>query len=108
MEMLLNFQEVKEVPVDFTDKVMEKIQKVDKQKEKEKYWMLNHYKNIGKGFIAAGILGVLINGWALVGSFTEGYGVNKTFENVDKFTNSYYRVYEDLKVSLNIFRRDRD
>lgn len=88
-------------PQDFTLRVMESIKSRISGKDFKKYWFAGWFRNIGKGLIAAGILGIFINCSALVANISMEKSFEKTFIMVEEIGNKYMQFYE--QVSINDF-----
>src|SRR5690554_864696 len=66
-------------PEDFTLQVMEAIKARETCKDIKKFWLTNWYRNVGKGLIAAGILGIIINCSALLTDIPLDKSAEKAF-----------------------------
>jgi anti-sigma factor RsiW len=110
---LLKWQELEECfaalevkpPRDFTSQVMRAIKnRTSTKKEYKNFWFAGWYRNVGRGLIAAGILGIFINCSALAANIPLEKSFDKAFTIVEEIGDRYLEFYE--QVSLNdIIRR---
>lgn len=89
-----------EPPSDFTPQVMKTIKSIAPSKSFKKYWLTNWYRNIGRGLVAAGILGIFINCSVLFTNIPLEKSIEKAFLVVDEIGSKYMQIYERVS-SIN-------
>lgn len=93
-------------PSDFTSQVMKAIKaKLPQKKDNKNYWFAGWYRNVGRGLIAAGILGIFINCSALAVNFSLDKSLEKAFIIVEEITYKYKQFYD---ISLeDLIRKEK-
>lgn len=97
---LLSNQKKIKPPSDFTLNVMIAINRVRPVKTQDQFWLINLYKNLGRGLVAAGIITLFLNSWALFGNLPVDNFFDKTFLVVQEIGEKYFRIYDQVAFSL--------
>ncbi|MGI6227615.1 MAG: anti-sigma factor family protein [Peptococcales bacterium] len=87
-----------EPPQDFTLRIMNTINNVASKKINN-YWFANWYKNFGKGLIAAGILGILINCSVYLADIPLENSMGKVFLTIEQIGDKYLQLYEGISFN---------
>lgn len=87
-------------PQEFTSTVMTVINKLCSIKGKGDYWLYHWYHNLGRGMIAAGILGLLVNSSALVYGLHLEKSITDAFSYVEQAGVRYFEIYDEVSMSL--------
>lgn len=92
-------------PQDFTLRVMEVIKTKAPLKNFKNYWFAGWYRNIGRGLIAAGILGIFINCSAIIADIPLDKSFEKAFFMVEEVGNRYMKLYEQVSFDGIIWNK---
>ncbi|KJS22663.1 MAG: hypothetical protein VR72_04810 [Clostridiaceae bacterium BRH_c20a] len=93
-----------EPPQDFTLQVMHAIRTIAPPKSFKNYWLVNWYRNIGRGLVVAGILGILINWSVLFTDIPLEKSVEKGFIMVQELSGKYMQIYERVSWNSEIWK----
>jgi anti-sigma factor RsiW len=95
-------------PRDFTSQVMRAIKnKIPSKKDYKNFWFAGWYQNMGRGLIAAGILGIFINCSAMAANISLEKSLDKAFTIVEKIGDRYLEFYEQVSLNDIISERTR-
>jgi len=93
-----------EPPQDFTLQVMQAIKSIAPPKSFKKYWLANWYRNIGRGLVVAGILGIFINCSVFLTDIPLEKSVEKGFIMVEEIGSKYMQIYERVSWNSEIWK----
>jgi len=91
-------------PQDFTFQVMKTISGIAPPKSFKKYWLANWYRNIGRGLVVTGILGIFINCSMLIADIPLENSVEKAFVLVEEIGGKYMQIYERVSWDSEIWK----
>jgi len=104
-ELEASFEVLKlQPPQDFTFQVMQAINSIATPKSFKKYWLANWYRNIGKGLIAAGVLGIFINCSVLIADIPLEKSVERAFVMAEEIGGKYMQIYERVSWNSEIWK----